>query len=299
MSFVRNAFQTMHPVGQVVMMFAVVFTLIAVAQVIGMNGVSWLTENPRTQYLLENGLVQMVGFLGGALAFSLLVGKSFLGNFFTRMSTWQWLMLATLISLSMSPALDMSFRLNEWALIEGSSLHVWAEGLEKQAAELTQSMLSFQDSTPLWPVVVSVALLPAICEEWVFRGTLQPIVARATKNYHAGIWISAVLFSAIHMQFFGFLPRLLLGASFGYLVVHSGSIWPAILAHFVNNVSVVLMAWWNGDAWLKSGLEPQPFSDFLPVDWAIMGVSTVVLLVTLRGMSRNGNPSAYMSALRD
>ena len=299
MSFVRHAFQTMHPVGQVVMMFSVVFSLMMVAGVIGLQWVSGQAYDVRNQYLIQNGLFQLIAFFGGAWAFSSIVGKSFLGNFFIRMATWQWLILAALISISTSPVIDISFRLNEWALVEGSPLHQWAEGLEKSANEMTQTMLSFQDSHSLWPVVVSLAMLPAVCEEWLFRGTLQPIVARATKNYHAGIWISAVLFSAIHMQFFGFLPRLLLGASFGYLVVHSGSIWPAILAHFINNVSVVLSAWWPGDASLNSGLEPQPYSDFLPVDWAIMGVSTFVLLLTLRSMSLHGNPSAYMSALRE
>ena len=138
------------------------------------------------------------------------------------MATWQWLILAALISISTSPVIDISFRLNEWALVEGSPLHQWAEGLEKSANEMTQSMLSFQDSHSLWPVVVSLAMLPAVCEEWLFRGTLRSQLLREQQKLSR--WhLDLSRFVQCHSHaIFGFLPRLLLGASFGYLVVHSG-----------------------------------------------------------------------------
>ncbi len=89
--------------------------------------------------------------------------------------------------------------------------------------------------------VVVIALLPAIGEELVFRGMLQPELFRATGNHHAAIWISAIIFSAFHLQFFGFVPRMLLGALFGYLYVWSGNLLIPMLAHFVNNGFSVLM----------------------------------------------------------
>jgi uncharacterized protein len=85
-----------------------------------------------------------------------------------------------------------------------------------------------------------IAILPAIGEELMFRGVIQRIFTNWTKNYHWGIWISAFLFSAMHMQFYGFLPRMLLGGMFGYLLVWSGTMWVPILAHFVNNTMGVL-----------------------------------------------------------
>jgi len=85
-----------------------------------------------------------------------------------------------------------------------------------------------------------IALLPAIGEELLFRGVIQRIFIRWTKNSHWGIWIAAILFSALHMQFYGFIPRLLLGALFGYLLVWSGSMWLPIAAHFVNNAVAVI-----------------------------------------------------------
>jgi membrane protease YdiL (CAAX protease family) len=89
--------------------------------------------------------------------------------------------------------------------------------------------------------VFVIALLPAIGEELVFRGMLQPELFRATGNHHAAIWISAIIFSAFHMQFFGFVPRLLLGALFGYLYVWSANLLIPMIAHFVNNGFSVLM----------------------------------------------------------
>src|SRR5690606_9164914 len=82
---------------------------------------------------------------------------------------------------------------------------------------------------------VVVVVLPAIGEEIVFRGMIQNDFYRATRNAHLSIWITAILFSAIHLQFYGFFPRMFLGALFGYLYFWSGNLWMPVLAHFVNN----------------------------------------------------------------
>ena len=96
--------------------------------------------------------------------------------------------------------------------------------------------------------VVVLALLPAFGEELVFRGSLQPILQQQLRNPHAGVWVSALLFSAIHGQWLGFVPRCLLGALFGYLVLWSGSVWPAMIGHFCNNLLSFLaykLNWWG------------------------------------------------------
>jgi len=91
-----------------------------------------------------------------------------------------------------------------------------------------------------------IAILPAIGEELLFRGVLQRIFANWTKNIHLGVWIAAILFSAMHMQFYGFLPRMMLGVLFGYLFVWSGSLLLPILCHFINNGSAVIYAYVAG-----------------------------------------------------
>ncbi len=118
---------------------------------------------------------------------------------------------------------------------------VWARERETLAEELTRFFTAFDSFGDFLLGVVVIALLPAIGEELVFRGMLQPELSRATGNHHAAIWISAIIFSAFHMQFFGFVPRMLLGALFGYLYVWSGNLLIPMLAHFVNNGFSVLM----------------------------------------------------------
>lgn len=117
----------------------------------------------------------------------------------------------------------------------------WAKEREDLAAAFTKFFTTFNSTGDLMLGLLVIALLPAIGEELVFRGMLQPEFYRASGNQHAAIWITAIIFSAFHMQFFGFVPRLLLGVLFGYLYVWSGNLWLPILAHFVNNGFSVLM----------------------------------------------------------
>ncbi|HEX8040418.1 MAG TPA: CPBP family intramembrane glutamic endopeptidase [Chryseosolibacter sp.] len=116
----------------------------------------------------------------------------------------------------------------------------WAREREDNAAELTTFLTTFSSSMELMLAIAIIGVLPAIGEEIVFRGLIQNELYRGTRNIHVSIWIAAVLFSAIHFQFFGFVPRLLLGALFGYLYYWSGDLKLAILAHFVNNTVSVL-----------------------------------------------------------
>ncbi len=89
--------------------------------------------------------------------------------------------------------------------------------------------------------VFVIAVLPAVCEELMFRGWLQRRLASYT-NIHAAIWITGIIFSAIHFQFYGFIPRMLLGAALGYIFYYTGSLWSSILAHFINNALAVIVA---------------------------------------------------------
>ncbi|MDA0728300.1 MAG: CPBP family intramembrane metalloprotease [Bacteroidetes bacterium] len=311
MSFIRHAFQTMHPAMQMVMLACITLSMLAAAAVVG---VLWVTGGnvegmmamaspevlmDRANILVLNNANQLVGFLAGAWLFAALVGRSHLGGFFMKRPNgimWLW---AAVVAVCASPLLDLTYRINEWALVPGSSLHAWAGSLEAQAAVLTQRILTFSSPVEGVAVLFSVALLPALCEEWLFRGALQPVMVRATGQVHLGIWLTAAIFSAIHMQFFGFLPRMILGALFGYLVVYSGSIWPAILGHFINNAGVVVTAWVMGPEWLETGLEPQPLSTWAWFDWAwaIAGIGVLLSVMKHLGSTRRSNIHDYRVAL--
>ena len=132
--------------------------------------------------------------------------------------------------------MNANMQLPDWL----SGVENWMKNAEGNAAELTEAFLKVDNLGGLLFNVFMVAFLPAIGEELLFRGVLQRIFTNWTKNIHWGIWITAILFSAMHMQFYGFVPRMFLGVLFGYLLVWSGSMWLPIIAHFINNAVAVI-----------------------------------------------------------
>ena len=112
---------------------------------------------------------------------------------------------------------------------------------EEEIAELTNKLLASGDSFDgLLLNLLIMAVIPAFGEELLFRGVIQNSLAKNLTNKVLAVWITAFLFSAIHFQFYGFIPRLLLGAYFGYLLIWSKSIWVPVIAHFTNNATIVL-----------------------------------------------------------
>ena len=116
----------------------------------------------------------------------------------------------------------------------------WARQQEDVLAQATKTLTSFDTVGGLTVALFVIAFLPAIGEELAFRGMIQKELSRGTNNPHLAIWASAFIFSAIHMQFFGFVPRLLLGVLFGYLYYWSDNLLVPIIAHFVNNAFGVI-----------------------------------------------------------
>lgn len=124
-----------------------------------------------------------------------------------------------------------------------SGIESWMRSSESQAESLVKAFLTFDGIGSLFYILIIVAVVPALGEELLFRGVLQKIFISWTKNPHVGIWITSILFSALHMQFFGFFPRLLLGLMFGYIFLWSKSLWLPILGHFINNGTVVVASY--------------------------------------------------------
>ncbi|GGH10671.1 CPBP family intramembrane metalloprotease [Sphingobacterium alkalisoli] len=119
----------------------------------------------------------------------------------------------------------------------------WMRVQEDNMAVLTQNIVMVDRIDLLLLNIVVMAVLPAIAEEYFFRGSLQQIFQRVFKNHHLTVWITAIIFSAIHVQFYGFFPRLILGVFFGYMLVWSRNIWIPIICHFLNNASVAVLAY--------------------------------------------------------
>ena len=156
---------------------------------------------------------------------------------------WKESVICIVLIVCASPGINLLAWLN--GMIELPSFLSHLEELMKQqeesAALLTERFIRADNAGTLLLNVVLIALLPAISEEVCFRGTLQTLFSSGNRNRYVAVWASAVLFSAIHFQFYGFVPRMLLGALFGYMLLWSGSLWLPILAHFTNNCMSVLL----------------------------------------------------------
>lgn len=119
------------------------------------------------------------------------------------------------------------------------------ENLIRMEEETAKQLTAILKVKNVWDIVLNVfiiALLPAIGEELFFRGALQRVVIHLTRNPWVGIVLTAVLFSALHFQFSGFLPRMFLGIVLGAFYWFSGSIYTSMIAHFANNAVQVIAA---------------------------------------------------------
>lgn len=150
-----------------------------------------------------------------------------------------------IIMFASSPLMEYFVNLNQKMVLPKflAGVEKWMKDSEAAAAKETAFLLALKSlGQMLWALFV-IGCLTAIAEEFLFRGCVQAIFTRWTNNPHLGIWIAAILFSAIHMQFYGFLPRMLLGVGFGYFVWWSGSIWTSVWAHFINNGTAVIVTY--------------------------------------------------------
>jgi len=155
---------------------------------------------------------------------------------------WMLFAIVFCVMMASSPMIEFLSRINQNIVLPDylSGVQKWMRESEDKAEKLITVLLKMDTVFGAIANVIAVGLFTAIVEELMFRGCVQTIFVKWTGNVHAAVWITGILFSAFHMEFFGFLPRLLLGVLFGYFTAWSGSVWPAIWAHFLNNASAVI-----------------------------------------------------------
>lgn len=158
---------------------------------------------------------------------------------------WSFLIISVALIIVIQPVIGAIGYYNQQLTLPEcmSSIELWMQESER-SAEKTVGLL-FADKTIEGLVfnILVLAVVAGLAEEFFFRGSLQQIINKIVKNSHAAIWITAFIFSAIHFQFYGFVPRLLLGALMGYLFVWSGNIWVPVLVHTINNLIGVILSY--------------------------------------------------------
>jgi len=165
---------------------------------------------------------------------------------FNKVQSRYYVLLTIIAILSFIPFTNLLSYINSFLTLPEfmKSIEDWMRASEENASQLTVNFLKADNLVALIYNIILIAAIPAIGEELLFRGLLQRLFTEWTKKIHLSIWIAAILFSTIHFQFFGFIPRLFLGLIFGYLLEYTGSIWIPIIGHFTNNLTGVIIGYY-------------------------------------------------------
>lgn len=251
-----------------------------------------ILSNPMSDNTLKlplfilQGTASLIGFIVFPALFMIFYERQTVNNFFTHIKISQKLLLLT-------PIIGLVFMGFNSIFIEwnaGLSLPDFlkefeqtARELEDRAMDMTLYLTKF-DSTGMFILgLIVIAVIPGIGEELVFRGFLQNYFHRSGKNIHFAIWASAFLFSMMHMQFFGFVPRLFLGALFGYLYYWSGNLIIPIVAHVFNNGFTIVMMYMHQQSVTDMDIQS---TESVPITYvAISTIFTFALLFYFRKTS--------------
>jgi uncharacterized protein len=208
---------------------------------------SGLDNNENASEIFVLKVVQFISAFFTFLLPPILIGKFFYKNVsdylkLNRSPAITYYFLIILFMLAVMPTMNLIISWNESLVFPDflSELEASLRSSEESSKRIMQTLLTGDTYIVLLVNLIVVAVLPAFGEEFLFRGVIQKFFWDLTKSPHLGIIISAGIFSAIHFQFFGFVPRFLLGVFFGYLVYYGNSLWPAIWAHFFNNALAVI-----------------------------------------------------------
>lgn len=198
-------------------------------------------------YLLAMSVVQnLIGFIGTAYACAYFISKrpaGFLG--LTEKVDLRPFLGVVIVYIIGIPFLNQIIYYNQQISLPASmsGLEHQMRQMESAAEAVTEIILASTSVGGLISGILIIGILTGLSEELLFRGALQKSLSACPAMGKWSIWIAAIIFSAVHMQFFGFIPRLLLGAFFGYLLYTTNSIWPGVFAHSLNNSMVILSTW--------------------------------------------------------
>jgi membrane protease YdiL (CAAX protease family) len=211
-----------------------------------------------------------IRFVDNTLSFKYLFGNNALGG---------GLFLCSLTVLLAIVEMPLIAWLGEWnnGWIFPEVFESWARAQEEKMKALTIFLTTFHSFEQFLLGFVVIAIVPGMGEEFLFRGILQNKLKQLSGNAHLAIWLSAIIFSAIHFQFYGFAPRMLLGAVFGYLYHWSGNLAYAMVAHFVNNGFTIMMMYLYQQRQVEMDIDKEQ----VPIDMALLSLALSGVLMFL------------------
>lgn len=261
MNFVTPNKEEINPFLQLLLLLfyavtgGVVFGIIAIVIVLLMYGLGIVSNLDMllagdTKYIAGFKVIQILSSIGTfilpPIALALTERKKVTEFYLFKQPKFLLIVLVLAIMILSMPFMEWTVIWNQKMVLPDflHKIEQWMKEKEAIAMKMTIQLITVRSNFDFIVNLFMIAVIPAIGEELMFRGGVQRSLNRAFENPHLAIWLSAIIFSAIHMQFYGFVPRMLLGAGFGYLYYYSGSIWYAMLAHFINNAYAVCAAFY-------------------------------------------------------
>lgn len=255
-------------VALLVISCGIIFIMGGIFLVIPLFKVNLLNEPAMLTDFQNPDAVTILKFLQVMQSIGLFIIPAFLaGYFFNRDASgylglkrgsniWTYIIVITIMAVII-PAINWLGSVNELMKLPASlqGIEEWMKDTEDQAGRLTDAFLDVYTLSGFFLNLLMIAIIPALGEELVFRGLLQRLFAEWFRNAHVAIFFCAFIFAAIHMQFYGFLPRFILGLLFGYLFYWTGSLWIPIFCHFLNNGAAVVASFLNDRGVISSGYE--------------------------------------------
>jgi membrane protease YdiL (CAAX protease family) len=256
---------------------------------------SWDPANPKMIYFIRGLLlIQFIGlFLIPSLLFAYFSDPKpakYLGIRQPKKEVF-WILAIAAMFVAI-PAVEYIGLLNQKISFGGSQ--EWMKSMEEEAAKQIQFMLSKHAVGELILNLVFISLFAGIGEELFFRGVLQRLFIRAFKNPWMGIVFTAAIFSAFHFQFFGFFPRLALGIVLGAIYWYSGSLWPAIIAHFIYDGFIIVLAYFN-----PSMMENTDASIINAANLAPLAAVSLAVTIFLIWLMKKNSSASYVAIYKD
>lgn len=292
----------LHPLLQILLMLALVAAGLCVGSFVGLGvailgfgvpagQIAQLATKPALvphgwyALMLMQGL-QLAGAGAGAALLPRVLRRS-LGSYFAPRplgEAW-WPVAAAVLVVCLLPVLSPVVAWNAGVHFPAflQDFEHWARAEEDQLADLTKNLMQLPTAGRLAVGLLVVAVVPAVAEELVFRGVMQPNLVRWFNSRHVGVWLTAAVFSAIHVQFFGFVPRMLLGLLLGYLYEWSGNILVPMAAHFTNNAFQLVLVYLAQHGLLSATFD----ADATPVlPWPTIAGAALLSAALLYGLHR-------------
>lgn len=239
MNLIKNAFAHSGFFSKLILLLFFVFLgmFIAGAMVVIAQKLHWIDSQKTNYLLISQAITSLLMFIIPALIIAFLCSDNVTDFLFLKKKS-QFFEITAVIGILIVglPFINLLTSLNE-SLSKIPVFNELFSATETNQRALAEKMITAN----FWGAMAVVALVAAVAEELMFRGAVLRILSEKI-NLHVAVWLSAAVFSLIHFQFFGFVPRMILGVYFAYIVIFSKNIRLSMLAHFFNNAAIIIVS---------------------------------------------------------